>query len=111
MYYLFNSDGGIGKVDKFEVYVNIRQLLEQGFSKTAIANKLGISRPTLYRYLKKSPREMADWIDSTKTRAKKLDPYKDKILSWLREHPALKASQVEDWLKEKYPSLQVVFGK
>lgn len=107
MYYLFNSDGGIGKVDKFEVYVNIRQLLEQGFSKTAIANKLGISRPTLYRYLKKSPREMADWIDSTKTRAKKLDPYKDKILSWLREHPALKASQVEDWLKEKYPSLQV----
>lgn len=107
MYYLFNSDGGIGKVDKFEVYVNIRQLLEQGFSKTAIANKLGISRPTLYRYLKKSPREMADWIDSTKTRAKKLDPYKEKILSWLREHPALKASQVEDWLKEKYPSLQV----
>ena len=43
-------------MDKFEVYVKIRQLLEQGFSKTAIAKKLGISRPTLYRYLKKSPK-------------------------------------------------------
>ena len=71
-------------MDKFEVYVKIRQLLEQGFSKTAIAKKLGISRPTLYRYLKKSPKEMAEWLDSTKTKPKKLDPYQEQILAWLR---------------------------
>jgi transposase len=94
-------------VDKFEVYIQIRQLLEQGFTKTAIAKKLGISRPTLYRYLEKSPKEMAEWIDSTKTRKKKLDPYKNLILSWLREHPEMKASQVEDWLKERFPELKV----
>src|SRR5690625_4340340 len=52
------GDGGIRKVDKFEVYIKIRQLLELGFTKTAVAKKLGISRPTLYRYLKKSPKEM-----------------------------------------------------
>ena len=69
-------------MDKFEVYIQIRQLLEQGFTKTSIAKKLGISRPTLYRYLEKSPKEMAEWIDSTKTRKKKLDPYKKLILSW-----------------------------
>ena len=45
-------------MDKFEVYMKIHQLLEQGFTKTAVAKKLGISRPTLYRYLKKSPKEM-----------------------------------------------------
>lgn len=94
-------------MDKFEVYIQIRQLLEQGFTKTSIAKKLGISRPTLYRYLEKSPKEMAEWIDSTKTRKKKLDPYKDLILSWLRDHPDMKASQVEDWLKERFPELKV----
>ncbi|KIO68310.1 hypothetical protein B4065_1659 [Caldibacillus thermoamylovorans] len=94
-------------MDKFEVYIKIRQLLELGFTKTAVAKKLGISRPTLYRYLKKSPKEMSDWIDSTKTKRKKLDPYKRQILSWLREHPDMKASQVEDWLKERYSDLEV----
>src|SRR5690625_3797060 len=87
--------------------MKIQQLLEQGFTKTAVAKKLGISRPTLYRYLKKRPKEMAEWIDTTKTRKKKLDPYKKLILSWLREHPDMKASQVEDWLKERFPDLKV----
>lgn len=87
--------------------MKIHQLLEQGFTKTAVAKKLGISRPTLYRYLKKSPKEMADWIESTKKRAKKLDPYKELILSWLKEHPDMTASQVEDWLKERHSDLKV----
>ncbi len=97
----------VRKVDKFEVYTKIRQYLDQGFSKAAVARKLGISRPTLYRYLKKNPKEMAEWIDSTKIRKKKLDPYKDLILSWLREHQDIKASRVEDWLKERFPDLKV----
>ena len=103
----FSSGGGFGKVDKFEVYMKIQQLLEQGFTKTAAAKKLGISRPTLYRYLKKSPKEMAEWIDASKTRAKKLDPYKEEILSWLKAHPDMKSAQVEDWLKERHPDLKV----
>ncbi|MDE3837801.1 IS21 family transposase [Bacillus methanolicus] len=97
-------------MDKFEVYVEIRQLLELGFSKAKVAKKLGISRPTLYRYLNQNPKEMVEWIDSTNTRSKKLDPYKSQILTWLNEHPDMSAAQVEDWLKERYSSLEVSEG-
>ncbi|WP_289140485.1 hypothetical protein [uncultured Brevibacillus sp.] len=31
-----------------------------------MAKKLKISRTTLYRYLEKSPKEMVDWMESTK---------------------------------------------
>lgn len=95
------------KVDKWEMYMEIHQLLKQGFSKTKVAEKLGISRSTVYRYLKRNPESMADWIRSTKTRRKILDPYKNLILSWLREHPDMSAAQVLDWLLEKYSDLVV----
>ncbi|SER28119.1 Helix-turn-helix domain of resolvase, partial [Piscibacillus halophilus] len=51
-------------MEKWEVYIKIQQLLEQGFSKTKTADKLGISRGTLYNYLEKSPEEMALWVAS-----------------------------------------------
>lgn len=40
---------------------------------------------------------------STKTRKKKLDPYEMVIQTWLSEHPDLSASQIYDWLMDKYP--------
>nr|WP_268233838.1 helix-turn-helix domain-containing protein [Virgibacillus oceani] len=33
------------------MYMEIKQLLKQGFSKVKVAEKLGISRVTVYRYL------------------------------------------------------------
>lgn len=99
-------------MDKFGVYVEIRQLLKQGFSKAKMGKRLGISRLTLYRYLQKDPNEMADRIDSLQVRSKKLDPYKDKISSWLKENPDMPAAQVEDWLSSlilyKYKSLDAI---
>ncbi|MBL5848422.1 transposase, partial [Bacillus sporothermodurans] len=50
---------------------------------------------------------MADWVDSLQVRSKKLDPYKDKILSWLKENPDMSAAQVEDWLRERDSSLEI----
>lgn len=50
---------------------------------------------------------MAEWLDSTKTKPKKLDPYQEQILAWLREHPDMKSAQVEDWLRERHPDLKV----
>lgn len=97
----------VRKVEKWEVYMEIQQLLKQGFKKAAIARKLGISRPTLYKYLKKSPPEMAEWVESLQTRSKKLDPYHDLILCWLKEHPDMTAAQVMDWLLERYSDLKV----
>ncbi|MGM0843673.1 MAG: helix-turn-helix domain-containing protein [Bacillota bacterium] len=89
-------------MDKWEMYMEIQQLLKKGFSKTKVADKLGVSRATVYRHLKRSPSEMAEWVESLQTRKKKLNPYKELILNWLREHPDLSAAQVEDWLMERY---------
>jgi transposase len=87
--------------------MEINQLLKQGFSKTKVAEKLGISRSTLYRYLERNPQEMAEWMVKVQTRGKKLDHHKELILTWLRKHPDMTAAQVYDWLQEKYSSLEV----
>jgi transposase len=89
------------------MYMEIQQLIKQGFSKTKVAKKLGVSRSTVYRNLKRSPSETAIWIDSLNERSKKLDPYKELILSWLKEHPDMSSAQVYDWLLEKYNSLEI----
>lgn len=57
------------------MYMEIHQLIKKGFSKTQVAKKLGISRSTVYRNLKRSPSEMTEWVESIQTRSKKLDPY------------------------------------
>ena len=93
---------GTRKVDKWEVYMEIYQLKQQGFKVRRIARKLGISRTTVYKYLEKSPQEIAEWMASIKTRTKKLDPYEMLIHTWLAEHPDLSSAQVYDWLMERY---------
>ena len=50
---------------------------------------------------------MSEWTYTLQNRAKKLDPYADIILEWLKEHSDLSAAQIEDWLLEEYPDLQV----
>ncbi|WP_445505875.1 IS21 family transposase, partial [Niallia sp. 03091] len=94
-------------MDKFEMYIEIRGMLNQKYSISTIARKLNISRNTVYKYIRKSPEEMAEWTASTMTRSKKLDKHKDLILYWLREYPDLTAAQVQDWLKEKFPEFKV----
>jgi hypothetical protein len=51
--------------------------------------------------------EASEWILSSGSRSKKLDPYRDWIISWLKEHPDLSSAQVEDWLKERFPTIDV----
>lgn len=97
----------VQKVEKWKVYIQITQLKELGFSNSKIAKKLGIARGTVIRYLHMNPEEMAVWLASTRSRARKLDPYQKKILNWLKEHPDLSSAQIADWLDEKYPEFQV----
>lgn len=94
-------------MEKWHVYMDIYQLKQQGFKIRRIARKLGISRTTVYKYLEKSPEEMGEWMASTQTRRKKLDPYEMLIQTWLSEHPDLSASQIHDWLLERYTDLKV----
>ncbi|WP_077600838.1 IS21 family transposase [Oceanobacillus sojae] len=99
--------GGVRKVETWKVYMEIYQLKQEGFKIRRIARKLGISRTTVYKYLEKSPQEMAEWVASTQTRKKKLDAYELLIHTWLTEYPDLSSAQVHDWLKERFPTLRV----
>lgn len=62
------------KVDNnWEVYMEIQQLLKQGYSKVKAAEKLGISRTSAYRYIKRNPNSMSEWVEEISTRKNKLD--------------------------------------
>lgn len=89
------------KVLKLEKHVYIHQLKKDGFSISAISRKCAISRNTVYSYLEKDFEGAVDWVNKLKIRKRKLDPYRDMILEWLKEHPDLSASQVSDWLEER----------
>lgn len=92
---------GVGKVLKIELIVEVYQLKKQGFNVSAIARKCSLSRNTVYAYLEMDLKDAYEWVDDLKTRKRKLDPYQDQILGWLKEHPDLSASQISDWLEER----------
>lgn len=94
-------------MEKLRLFIEVHQLKEQGFKIAAIAKKLGISRNTVYKYLNMNFKEASEWVISTGCRRKKLDKHSDLILSWLKEHPDLSSAQVEDWLKEKFPKINI----
>jgi len=96
-----------GKVEKLLMIMQVHQLLKQGFKVAGIAKKLGISRTTVYKYKAMTFEDASDWVSTLDSRTKKLDPYRDTILSWLKEHNDLSSAQVEDRLIEKYPSIDV----
>lgn len=94
-------------MDKWDVYMDIHRMFKEGWNISKIARQLGIARNTVYKYLDMTPEEMAIWMAASAVKTKKLDPYKEQILSWLEEHPDLSAAQVQDWLKERYGMLEV----
>ena len=89
------------------IYHEIHRLHRLGFNKSQIERKVGVNRDTVRKYLTKDFEEMSEWTYALQNRTKKLDPYADIILEWLKEHSDLSAAQVEDWLLEEYPNVQV----
>lgn len=89
------------------LHIEIKQLKKMGFTVSQIAAQLKISRQTVYDYLKMSYEEAEEWVMTLSRRGKKLDPYQDWIVAWLKEYPHLSAAQIKDWLLEKFPSLEV----
>ena len=83
------------------VYQEIHHLKKKGFSNSKIAKKLNISRNRVIEYLAMNPDQFAEFIASLQNRTKKLDPYQEDILNWLKEHPDMTGAQVYDWLQEK----------
>jgi transposase len=83
------------------IYNEIHRLKSQGFSNSKIAKKLKISRNRVIDYGKMTPEEFFQFMSSLQNRSKKLDPYHETIVSWLKEHPDLSGAQVLDWLVER----------
>ena len=87
------------------LYVEVHQLADKKLKVAQIAKRLRISRTTVYKYLDMTFEEATNWVNSQKGRKKKLDPYKDWLLEWLREYPHISSAQIYDWLLERYPDL------
>jgi len=87
------------------MYIDIHRLKQQGFSKSKIAKMLGISRPTVIKYLDMSAEEFEQEMLAQRQRKKKPDIYREEIITWIKQYPAMTAAQVYDWLEEKYRNL------
>lgn len=87
------------------MYIDIQRLKQQGFSRVKIAGMLGISRPTVTKYLNMGAEEYEKERLSQRQRTKKPDIYCEEITEWIKQYPSITAAQVFDWLEEKYQKL------
>jgi transposase len=87
------------------LFLQIHQLHKKKFKIAQIAEELKISRPTVYKYLEMKFEEVQEYLSTSYSKTKKLDPYRDWIVAWLEEYPHLSAAQIKDWLLERYPDL------
>lgn len=88
------------------VYLEVHQLKKQRLRVSQIAKRLKISRTTVYKYLEMSFEEAVDEFKQG-DRKKKLDPFRDWIVNWLKEYPSLSGAQIYDWLQERFPTIDV----
>ena len=77
----------------------MRQLLEQGLSKSVVARCLGVSRRTIYNWiesgeLERGPDDREVQYGPRPPVPSMLDPYKDTIDARLAEHPELSAARL-----------------
>lgn len=89
------------------IHGSVHEMRSRGFNISQIAETLNVSRNRVYNYLSMDKEAFQTWESQKARRSRKLDPYREEILKWLRDYPALKASQVQDWLKERHPELLV----
>lgn len=89
----------------WKMYIDIKRLKKKGFSNSKIAKMLGISRPTVSKYLKMNPDEFERKMLLQQHRTKKPDIYREEIIGWIRQYPSMTAAQVYDWLEERYSKI------
>ena len=77
---------------------SIRQLWKQGEAVTDIARKVGVSRNTVYKYIREE--DFSPRIPTVEERAKLLDPYRQLIVSWLEDDR-------KEWRKQRHTAHRV----
>lgn len=69
-----------------EMHVEIQKLKRRGYSRRAVGREKDIDRKTVRKYWDMSEDEYAQCLLDSRIRTKKLDPYRDYIVSQLEEH-------------------------
>lgn len=96
---------------KLVMWYKCKEKFDLGLCKAQIARELGIDVKTVRRYLSMSYDEFKRSGSYKRMYIKALDAYESKVSGWLEEHPDLSASQIHDWLRERYENLPDVNGK
>ena len=84
-----------------DMYSNIQQLKQQGFSKRKVSKYLQISRNTVRKYWDMPPGEYVKAAENIR-KSHVLGKYEPVILNWLYQFPDMSAAQMHDWLLEHY---------
>lgn len=93
------------------MYHEIQRLNNLGFSKSKIAGYLKVNWRTVRKYFDMSEEEFEQFLHQKGDKDKILNPYKDFVLTRLKEYPDTSAAQIFDWLKERYVGLPAVCEK
>jgi transposase len=85
----------------WKMYSRIQALKEQGFSIRQVSRLIRVSRNTIKKYWEMSPAAYAARYTAV-NRLSALSAYETIVLKWLESYPCMTASQVRDWLEERY---------
>lgn len=96
---------------KLVMWYKCKEKFDLGLSKAQIAREVGLDVKTVRRYLSMSYDEFKSSESYKRMYIKVLDPYESKVYEWLDEHSDLSASQIHDWLRERYDNLPDVNSK
>lgn len=87
------------------MFAEIKQYKSKGFKKSQVSRCLRINYKTVGKYWNMTLEDYAKLKEDAKNRTKKIDKYKDLILSWLQEFRDISTAQIYDWLIERYDKL------
>ncbi len=90
------------------MYNKIKNLFQDGLSKSAMSRQTGYDRKTIRKYLSMTEDELDVMLEQIKHRAYKLAPYEEFVHQRITKYEHCTSAQVEDWLKEIYPDLPQV---
>lgn len=96
---------------KIVMWYKVRELKSKGLKNTQIGRELGLHRDTVYKYSRMSQSEFEASGSYERNFIHKLDSYEAFVKDNLVKHPYLSASQINDWLRERFVDLPPVNGK
>lgn len=93
------------------MWYKIKELYSKGLNKTQIGKHLGVDRSTVRRYLRMDEERLTEKLQHRRKHPHLLDKYEGYVYEQLSRYRFLSASQIHDWLKERYPDLPPVCDK